>query len=287
MAIIQDSKKRSLGGSIMIAVTKTFKESYTDVRGHLLPWVRVAFTPFILYLIGVISMGIGFYLSGGVASIMEQGTFQQTMGQVSASVRFLDFTYHVLYMLSIVVWYINGFRYAALGEGGDKWWTLSLDKRLVKMFLYQLLIIVLFAVYGAVAAGITVGSYFLIENVFLTTLIGILFGLGLFYLIGRLALVFFNVATDKTNALRTSWHVMKGNVLRLIGLFILIWLAVIGLVIVGGVIIFLSAALLGFVNAMLGYLTFALAIPFTLFVWLVAIAMTMKAIALVNKQLAK
>ena len=271
----------------MIAVIKTFKESYTDVRGHLLPWVKVAFTPFIIYLIGVISMGIGFYLSGGVASIMEQGTVQQTVGEASASVGFLNFIYYVLYMLAILVWYINGFRYAALGEGGDKWWTLSLDRRLVKMFLYHLLIIVLFTVYGAVAAGITIGSYFLIENTFLTALIGILFGLGLFYLIGRLTLVFLNVATDKKDALRTSWHVMKGNVLRLIGQFILIWLAILALIIVGAVIIGLSGVLLSFIEAWLGYMIFALAIPFTLFVWLVAAAMTMKAIALVSKQLTK
>ncbi|MBX9785958.1 MAG: hypothetical protein K2Y08_01345 [Alphaproteobacteria bacterium] len=271
----------------MIAVTKTFKESYTDVRGHLLPWVRVAFTPFIIYLIGVISMVIGFYLSGGVTLLIEQGAIQQTMEQTSASVGFLNVIYQILYMLAILVWYLNGFRYAALGEGGDKWWNLHLNVRLWKMFLYQLLVIVLFVGYGAVAAGITVGSYLLTESVFLTAFLGTFFGLGFFYLIGRLSLVFLNVATDKKDALMTSWHAMKGNVLRLIGLFILIWLAIIGLIIVGALMIGLSGALLGFISPMLGYLAFALAIPFMLFVWLVAAAMTMKAIALVDRQLTK
>ena len=155
------------------------------------------------------------------------------------------------------------------------------------MFLYHLLVIALSVVYGAVVVGVTVGSYFLAENAFFTTGIAILFGLGFFYLLGRLALVFLNVAIDKKEALRTSWHVMKGNVLRLIGLFILIWLAIIGLAILGAVIIGLSGVLLSFISDILGYVIYALAIPFSLFVWLVTAAMTMKAIALVSKQLAE
>jgi hypothetical protein len=232
-------------------------------------------------------MGIGLYLSGGVTYFIEHGAIIQNAEQTSASVGFLNFIYYVLYMLAILTWYINGFRYAALGEGGDKWWNFHWNRRLWKMFLYHLLVIVLFAVYGAVAAGITVGSYFLIENAFLTALIGTLFGLGVFYLIGRLALVFLNVAIDKKEALRTSWHVMKGNVLRLIGLFILIWLAIIGLTIVGSVIIGLGGWLLSLMNMWLGVIIFALFVPFGLFVWLVSAALTMKAIALVDKQLTK
>lgn len=271
----------------MITIGKTFKESYTDVREHLLPWAKVAFTPFIIYLIGAIFMGIGFYLSGGVGSMTTEGIVIQNAGQASASTGIFNFVYYVLYMLAILVWYVNGFRYAALGEGGDTWWRMSWDRRLWKMFLYHLLIVVLFAAYAGVAAGITVGSYFLTESVFLTALIGTLFGLGAFFLIGRLVLVFLNVATDKTEPLRTSWHVMKGNVLRLFGLYILISLVIIALTIVGAVIIGLTGVLLSFIGAGLGYAIYALAIPFTLFVWLVGAAMAMKAIALVSKQLTK
>ncbi|MCI5058590.1 MAG: hypothetical protein MRY83_20935 [Flavobacteriales bacterium] len=271
----------------MIAIIKTFKESYADVRGHLLPWIRVAFTPFIIYLIGVISMGIGFYLSGGITSVIEHATIIQSTEQSSASVGGLNFIYYVLYMLAILIWYINGFRYAVLGEGGDKWWNFHWNKRLWKMFLYHLLIIALSAVYGAIAAGITIGSYFLAENAFITTFIGILFGLGFFYLVGRLILVFLNVAIDKKEALRTSWRVMKGNVLRLIGLFILIWLAIVGITILGSAIIGLGGWLLGLINMWLGVIIFALFVPFGLFVWLVSAALTMKAIALVNAQLTK
>lgn len=269
----------------MIAVIKTFKESYRDVRGHLLPWVRVVFTPFIIYLIGVIAMGISFYLSGEITDIIEHGAIMQHAEQTSASVGFFNFIYYVFYTLALLVWYINGFRYATLGEGGDKWWNFHWNKRLWKMFLYYFLIIILSAVYGAVAVGIIIGSYLFTENVFLVTGIGILFGLGFFYLVGRLVLVFLNVATDKKEALRTSWRVMKGNVLRLIGLFILIWLAIIGVTILGAVIIGLSGVLLSFISDILGYVIYALAIPFSLFVWLVTAAMTKKAIALVSKQL--
>lgn len=271
----------------MIAIIKTFKESYIDVRGHLLSWVRVAFTPFLIYLIGVIAMGIGFYLSGGMTYITAEGAVIQHAEQTSAAGGFFNFIYYVFYMLAILVWYINGFRYAALGEGGDKWWNFHWNKRLWKMFLYHLLVIVLFAVYGAIAAGVTIGSYFLAENAFLTALVGIVFGLGFFYLVGRLILVFLNVAIDKKEALRTSWHLMKGNVLHLIGLFILIWLAIIGLTIVGSTIIGLGGFLLSLINMWLGVIIFALFIPFGLFVWLVAAAITMKSIGLVDKQLTK
>lgn len=271
----------------MIAIIKTFKESYTDLRGHLLPWVRVAFTPFFIYLIGVIAMGIGFYLSGGMTYITEEGAVMQHAEQTSAAGGFFNFVYYIFYMLAILVWYINGFRYAALAEGGDKWWNFHWNKRLWKMFLYHLLVIVLFALYGAIAAGVTIGSYFLVENAFLTALVGVVFGLGFFYLVGRLILVFLNVAIDKKEALRSSWHVMKGNVLHLIGLFILIWLAIIGLTIVGSTLIGLGGFLLSLINMWLGVIIFALFIPFGLFVWLVAAAMTMKSIALVDKQLTK
>jgi len=269
----------------MIAIGKTFKESYGDVRENFLPWVKVAFTPFILYLIGAAFLGIGFYLSGGFETLMQQGTVIQDTGQASGSADIFNFVYYVLYVLAILVWYVNGFRYAALGEGGDTWWRLSWDRRLLMMFLYHLLFIVLFAAYGAIAAGITVGAYFLTESVFLTALLGTLFFIGLFYLMGRLILVFLNVATDKSEPLRTSWHVMKGNVLRLFGLFILIWLAIIALTIVGALIIGVTGAILSFIGGWLGYVVFALSIPFALFVWLVAAAMTMKALALVSKQL--
>ena len=271
----------------MIAIIKTFKETYTDVRGHLLPWVRVAFTPFIIYLIGIIAMGIGFYLSGGMTYFIEHGAVIQNAEQTSASAEFFNLIYHVFYILAMTIWYLNGFRYAALGEGGNTWWNFPWNKRLWKMFLYHLLIIVLFIAYGGLAAGTTVVAYLLTENVFLAILIGTLFGLGLFYLIGRLTLVFLNVAIDKKEALRTSWHVMKGNVLRLIGLFILIWLAIIGITILGSAIIGLGGWILGLINMWLGVIIFALFVPFGLFVWLVSAALTMKAIALVNKQLTK
>jgi hypothetical protein len=269
----------------MIAIGKTFKESYADVRENFRPWVKVAFTPFVLYLIGVISMGIGLYLSGGFETLMQQGTVMQDTGPTSASAGFFNFIYYVLYMLAILVWYVNGFRYAALGEGGDTWWRLSWDRRLLMMFLYQILFVVLFAAYGGIAAGITIGVYFLTESIFLAALLGTLFFLGLFYLMGRLMLVFLNVAIDQPEPLRTSWQVMRGNVLRLFGLFILISLAIIALSIVGGLIIGVTGVILGFIGGWLGAVIFALYVPFALFVWLVSAAMTMKAMALVNKQL--
>lgn len=78
---------------------------------------------------------------------------------------------------------------------------------------------------------------------------------------------------------------MKGNVLRVLGLFFLIGLIIIGLTIVGSVILGFGGWFLSFINMWLGGIVLALFIPFGLFVWLVSIALMTKTIALVNKKL--
>ncbi|MDI9635424.1 hypothetical protein QM565_06435 [Geitlerinema splendidum] len=269
----------------MIAIVSTFKESYKDVREHLPQWIKVAFAPFIVWLIGLAFMGMGLYLSGEFNFTVTQEGILQNEPEGSLLGDFFTVVHYILETFAALVLYVNAFRYAVLGEGGDKWWTFSLNKRLVKMFLYYLLIIVLCAVYGGVAGGITVGTYFLVENVFLTGLLGVLFVVGLVYFATRLTLTFLYVAVDQKEPLRTSWHLMKGSVLRVLGLFFLIGLVIIGLTIVGSAILGFGGWLLSLINMWLGAIVFALFIPFGLFVWLVSIALMTKTIALVNKQL--
>lgn len=269
----------------MIAIVSTFKESYKDVREHLPQWIKVAFAPFIVWLIGFAFMGIGLYLSGAFNFTVNYEGIPEYVEEASLVGDFFTFAHYILETLAAMVLYINGFRYAALGEGGDKWWTFSLNRRLVKMFLYYLLVIILYAAYALVVGGITVGSYFLLENLFLTGLLGVLSVVGLIYLMARLTLTFLYVAVDHKDALRTSWRLMRGNVLRLIGLFFLILLVVLGLTILGSAIIGLGGWLLSLINMWLGVIIFALFVPFGLFAWLVSTALMIKAIALVNKQL--
>jgi hypothetical protein len=272
-----------LGDPIMIAIVNTFKQSYKDVREHLPQWTRVFFVPFVVWVISFIFLGIGLYFSGELDFTSEGAAPQNGEGSLTSNL--FSLLHYVLNILAMLVLYINGFRYAALGEGGDKWWTLSLDKRLVKMVLYYFLIIILYALYALVAGGITVGSYFLNENFFLAGILGALFVLAGIYLMTRLSLVFLYVAIDQKEALRASWHVMKGNVLRLLGLFVLIGLVVVGFALLGAAILGLGGWLLSLINEWLGVVVFALFIPFLIFVWLVTFALSIKAIALVNKQL--
>ncbi|MBX9785959.1 MAG: hypothetical protein K2Y08_01350 [Alphaproteobacteria bacterium] len=269
----------------MIAIVSTFKESYKDVREHLPQWIKVAFAPFVVWLIGFAFMGLGFYFSGDFNFTVSQEGVLQNEPEGSLLGDFFTVIHYVLETLAALVLYVNGFRYAALGEGGDKWWTFSLNKRLWKMFLYYLLVIVLYLACGAVAVGITMGSYLLIENIFLTVFLGILSAGGLIYLMARITLTFLYVAVDQKEPLRTSWHLMKGNVLRVLGLVFLILLVILGITIVGSAIIGLGGWLLSFINMWLGAIIFALFLPFGLFVWLVSTALMIKAIALINKQL--
>lgn len=269
----------------MIAIVSTFKESYKNVRGHLPQWIKVAFAPFVVWLIGLAFMGMGLYLSGELDFTITQEGVLQNEAEGSLLGDFFTIVHYILETFAALVLYVNAFRYAALDEGGDKWWTFSLNKRLVKMFLYYLLIVTLFIAYGGIAAGITLGSYFLVENIFFAGLLGILFVVGLVYFATRLTLTFLYVAVDQKEPLRTSWHLMKGNVLRVLGLFLLLGLVIIGITILGSAIIGGGGWLLSFINMWLGLIVFTLFLPFGLFVWLVSIALMTKVIALVNKQL--
>lgn len=269
----------------MIAIVSTFKESYKDVREHLPQWIKVAFAPFIVWLIGFAFMGISLYLSGVFNFTVNYEGVPEYVEEASLTADFFSVAHYVLEIVAGMVLYINGFRYAVLGEGGDKWWAFSLNRRLVKMFLYYLLIIIFYVLYGSVAGAITFVTYFLIENIILTVLLGVLFFMGFIYLATRLILTFLYVAVDQKEPLRTSWHLMRGNVLRVLGLFCLILLFILGIMILGSAIIGGGGWLLIDINMWLGIIIFALFVPFGLFLWLVSAALIIKVIALVNKQL--
>ncbi|MBX9621771.1 MAG: hypothetical protein K2X28_07105 [Alphaproteobacteria bacterium] len=269
----------------MIAVVNTFEESWKDFREHLSQWIKVAFVPFVLWLIGLVFMEMGSYLFGEFKFTITPESVLQNEAEGSLVLDLYTVIHYVLETLAGLVLNINGYRYAALGEGGDKWWTFPLNKRLLKIFLYYLFIFVLYIVCAVIATGITAGSYVLVENIFLTVLLAILLAVGLVGLMTRLSLTLLYVAVDQKEPLRTSWHLMKGNVLKLFKLFFLISFVVLGIAILGSAIIGGVGWILSLVNEKLGSIIFFLFVPFGFFIWFVSEVLMMKAIALVNKQL--
>jgi len=241
--------------------------------------MRLAFAPFIVI---VIYMGIVHSLFGEYSLILNQGVVHMEGG--SSAARFFNFVSEFLSSVAVMVFYINGFRYAAMGEGGDTWWTFALNWRLVNVYVYALLMGLAVVLYGLVAGGIVIGSYFLVENLFLPGLIALLFTLGLIYLMSRFSLTLLYVAIDQKEALRTSWHIMKGNVLRFLGVIFLITLVFLGMV--------LLLTIIGFVGFSLAKIymwpksvIISILTSLSILMWLVTFALTIKAIALVNKQL--
>jgi len=78
---------------------------------------------------------------------------------------------------------------------------------------------------------------------------------------------------------------MKGNVLRFIGLFLLITLTLLGIGIVFGIIVGLITALLAFAGPVLATLSVLIWVPFVLFMVVLGWALNSKAMGLVYQEL--
>ena len=182
--------------------------------------------------------------------------------------------------------YIKGFRYAALKEGGERWWEFPFNKRLVKIFLYYLLVSFFVGLYVAIAGGISVAAYFFAgQSILLVSLVVAFFIVLGFYLFTRLMLIFLYVSIDQEKALRTSWHVMKGNVWHFILLVFFISLGVLVIGAVGSAVIGLLGFLAGLLSAWLGAVVLGFFVPFGLLIMLLSMAWIINAIAMVDKQL--
>lgn len=269
----------------MIAVRKTFKKSCKEIWNHPLNWIRVVFLPFVICALGFAFMVAVFLSTGQHQFIFLGGVLEQTVPATSPFGIFAQFVYYVTCFVAVTGLYVKGFRYAALKKGGDKWWEFPFDIRLIKMFLYYLLITFLIALYVGISTGITVSLLLFLESTFVTVLLSVGFSILGVYLITRLVLTFLYVAIDKEKALRTSWRVMKGNVWRFLLLVVLISLAVLGLIIAGSIVIGVFGWILGFIVGWLGIVIFALFVPFVILMMLVSMAWTITAIAHVNKQI--
>lgn len=269
-----------------IQVMSIFKESFKNVWAHRLEWVKVAFAPVVIFLVGSLIMFISYWSVGQPLWSLDALT-EQAQAQISEAnafpVAFGNTVYYIAQFIAMLSLYINGFRYAVLNEGGDHWWTLNLNMRFVKMFLYYILVILLFAAYTSIAVGITMGLHFGIESTTLTAIVGTFLALYGIYLFIRLSLTFLLVAIDHEVPLRTSWRLLKKNVLRLVGLMLLISLAFLAIIIVTFTILGIVSWILSLISPwLLGIGIFLMALA-GLALWLFSFGVIIKSLALVYK----
>ncbi len=100
-----------------IKVMRIFKESFKDVWGHRLEWAKVAFAPFIVFLVGFIIMALSYWSVGQPLWSLDALT-GQAQEQLSGDNAFLTIlgnsVYQIAQVIAIMGLYINGFRYAVL-----------------------------------------------------------------------------------------------------------------------------------------------------------------------------
>ncbi len=260
-----------------IEIIRIFKESFRDVREHKMEWLRVAYAPIVIWLLGFLfSFFVG--LSTGQSawtSAAGSTTTSSGMGIVA------NIVYQICYFIALFTLYVNGFRYAVLKEGGDRWWTLNLNGRFVKMFLYSIYIGVLMVLYGGVAIGIAWGAYALTESIALTVILAAFLTLYGFYFLIRLGLTFLLVAIDRSQPMKTSWRLLQGHILRLTGLLMLIGLAIIGIGLAGAIVIALFGFLLTLISPSLVSIAVLAGVVFGIGVWIFSWALYSKSYALV------
>ena len=161
-----------------IQVFKTYKESFSHVFHHKLPWFRAAFAPLVLYVISMF-VTVLFYLAAGPVSDVETLLNEQTPESVQAII-FLGLANIVPYFISFIAMtsvMIKGYRYGVLEEGGHQWWDLQFKPRFIKLVAYNLLIIALTVLYLLISAGIVFVAHYFIDSIALDIILGIILGL--------------------------------------------------------------------------------------------------------------
>lgn len=285
-----------------IQIMKIYHESFHDVRSHKLEWMKVAFSPILIWALGALFVGLSYYLSTGhvfeIDKVLMGGALPQLMGEKfmgaplpqempesSTLLSISQIIYHIMYFVAMICLYINGYRYALLKEGGDAWITLNLNMRFVKMALYTILITILAGTYLGISAGIIIGAHALFDNIGINVILGILLFIYLFYLMFRLTLYPVVISMDHAEPLKTSWRLMKGNILRLLGLVLLVTLTIMLIGLVGGIVVGLVSGLFSLVSPMLGILSLILWLLFAIFMILLGWAVNSKMLGLVYQEL--
>lgn len=264
---------------------KIYKDSFQDVRSHGMDWIRVASGPVLLWIIGAVILGITIGSSGVKMGLNSEITSDVFFA--STSIMLAATLFYILAIVGGISLVINGYRYAVLRADGDRWLTLNLNVRFVKLILFGILVGILMGIYGAVSIGIVGGLHYLVKNITLDVIVGTILGLYLVFIFFRIALYQVAISVDHGAPLRTSWDLMKGNIWRLLALVILVAITVWVIGIVGSVVIGLITSLLYLGGETLALFSLILWIPFIIFILLLSWAANTKAVGLVYKELSK
>jgi len=267
-----------------IRIRKTCMKSFKDVWGHKLEWVRVAFAPAVVWCLGVVAMGLVYLVAGKPFYVHEViGGKDIAVIQESFAIGFAHLLYFIAGFVAYITLGINGLRYAVLREGGTQWWTLHFDRRFVRYIIYTILIGALALLAILVAGSIVLGAHLLMDSMALTLILAVLLGLCVLYPLTRTGLTLALVVFDKDAPIRTSWRLLKGNVLRFIGVMLLIGIAWFVIFLVGIIILALLGVLFSLID--LAPLAIILAAPFGVVLWFLYWAVMIKAVGLVYKTL--
>lgn len=263
-----------------IQIMKTYKESFQNVRTHKQEWLRVASGPLLIWVLGAL-----FFVFTVIASgyYDERAWLTGTLPDAPPLVTTGYGVYNIVYFIAMISLYINGYRYAVLQEGGNKLFNLNLNMRFVKMFLYTILImlsalilwVVLFLAAVFIGAGLTGG-------LIIPVLVVILFGI---YLLLRISLYPLLIAVDQRKPIRTSWRLMKGNILRFIGLFLLVGLTLLLIGSLGGLLLIVLSSLFAMINPVLPYIVIILGLLFGVFMVLFFWAVFSKMMGIIYQDL--
>lgn len=191
-------------------IWQTAKDSLAFVYHHYKGWLRVASGPFLLML-----------LSGIFVSLLRAETGPSEVG-------FWGLIFLVSMAVDIVAYLmftVGGYRYAMYEEGGLEWFKFRFDHVLFRVFLYSALIMLLIGG-GTLAVGfITKTIHSLLTVDILTVLVGILGVIAVVYLLVRFVFVIPFAAIGLEKPLKNSLEISKGRILRLTGLFLLVFVA--------------------------------------------------------------
>lgn len=256
-----------------IPVMQIFRESFSSFKGNKLSWLRLAFAPFMLYIFGFFII-----MMAGIMAGQHMHTGQVVVGFWSVFAHILNFIFSIIAAGSL---YINGYRYGILKEGGDNWWLLQMNMRLVKLILYSLLIGLMSIGFVLVGAGIVIAFHMMFHSIFLDVLLGLVIGVFGLYALIRLTLTFPLISIERENPLRSSWNMLHGNVLRLFGLSLIIGLAIFGIMLLGFLAISLVGYLLFMISPVLLFIPIIAGVIFMAYIWLLNYAVMTKAISLV------
>ncbi len=212
-----------------IPVWQTFKSTLSDVWNHKLEWTRVVYAPMVLLVVASY-IAVACIITALQWTPAEGGGYP-TRGEL-----------HYLYLGTAVLiaiaaflqLTIKSFRYALLGEDGNKWWSFPLKGRLLKLALYFML----FSCISGVLIGVPSGLFLVyftkvfIEGSLLdptsfiiltaTPLLMTPLFIGVLYVSLRLCFYNLFIAIETPQPFRSSWHLLKGNVGRFFGLQVLL-----------------------------------------------------------------